>query len=229
MKDDKFQETLNRIDRELFHMQDDCLHIQHYYSFEKETEMYDYCFKLAEKAEKVTLLTRALPCYTGNPKAKEDMENCILENIPIDIGFTQEGWFSLRLPKLLPKKGFGNVNYIRGILWPALRKFFSEKPMIRYSDCVLIYRHVYGPSYQKKYMRDHDNIETYMVSDIVAMYVLRDDCPYLCNNYDCTAEGNSERTEVYVVPQAEFLDWLKSEKTMPKEGVKLYETKLSRA
>ena len=78
-------------------------------------------------------------------------------------------------------------------------------------------------------MRDHDNVETYMISDMVAMYVLYDDCPYLCNNYDCTAEGDKERTEVYVVPKAEFLEWLEEEKRMPREGVKLYETKLSRA
>ena len=119
------------------------------------------------------------------------------------------------------------MNYIRGILWPALREFFKGKSIIRYDNCVLIYRHVYGAQYNKRYMRDHDNIETYMISDMVAMYVLYDDCPYLCSNYDCTAEGDTERTEVYVVPQAEFMEWLKAEKTMEKQGVKLYETKFS--
>ena len=118
------------------------------------------------------------------------------------------------------------MDYIRGILWPALRRFFEGKPMVRYENCTLIYRHVYGPQYNKRYMRDHDNIETYMISDMVALFVLKDDCPYLCNNYDCTAEGEGERTEVYVVPQAEFLEWISQEKTMSKEGVKLYETKL---
>lgn len=39
----------------------------------------------------------------------------------------------------------------------------------------------------------------------------------------------TERTEVYVVPQTDFPYWFESEKKMPEEGVKLYETKLSKA
>ena len=223
---DKFQETLNRIQYELPKMKEDTLFIKHYYNSGNEEQAYAYCFHLAEMAEKVVLLVRELPVYTGNPNATDDMEKNIEKSVPVEIGFTKEGWFSLRIPKLLPRKGFGSVDYIRGILWPALRRFFEGKPTVRYENCTLIYRHVYGPQYNKRYMRDHDNIETYMISDMVALFVLKDDCPYLCNNYDCTAEGEGERTEVYVVPQSEFLEWLNQEKTMPKEGVKLYETKL---
>ena len=223
----KFLQTLNRIEREIPKMQDECRLIRHFYNTKNSNQAYLDCFRLAEIVEKTTLLTRALPCYTGNPRAKEEMEKCIEENVPVEIGFTKEGWFSVRIPKLLPKKDYGDVNYIRGILWPELREFFKGKSIIRYDNCVLIYRHVYGPQYNKRYMRDHDNIETYMISDMIATYVLYDDCPYLCNNYDCTAEGDTERTEIYVVPQTEFMDWLKAEKTMQKEGVKLYETKFS--
>ena len=227
MVTDKFENTLNRIETILPKMQNDCLYIQHCLSFGKHKEMYAYCFELAKKAESLALLARVLPCYTGNPRAAIDIEKCIEEVVPVEIGFTKEGWFSVRIPKLLPKKGSGNVNYMRGILIPALRKFFERKEVVRYENCVLIYRHVYGPSYEKRYMRDHDNIEIYMISDVIAAYVLRDDCPYLCSNYDCTAEGESERTEVYVVPNIDFVDWLNQEKTMPKGGVKLYEKKFS--
>ena len=227
MVTDKFENTLNRIEKIITKMQDDCLYIQHCLCFGKTKEMYDYSFELVKKAESLALLARSLPCYTGNPKAMLDMEKCIEATVPVEIGFTKEGWFSVRIPKLLPKKGSGNVNYIRGILWPALRRFFEEKELVRYENCILIYRHVYGLQYEKRYMRDHDNIETYMISDMISACVLRDDSPYLCSNYDCTAEGESERTEVYVVPKTEFVDWLNQEKTMPKEGVKLYEKKLS--
>ena len=227
MVTDKFENTLNRLESIIPKMQDDCLYIQHCLSFGKHKGAYAYCFELAKKAESLALLARVLPCYTGNPRAAIDIEKCIEEVVPVEIGFTKEGWFSVRIPKLLPKKGSGNVNYMRGILIPALRKFFERKEVVRYENCVLIYRHVYGPSYEKRYMRDHDNIETYMISDMIAAYVLRDDSPYLCSNYDCTAEGESERTEVYVVPNTDFVDWLNHEKTMPKEGVKLYEKKLS--
>ncbi len=226
---DKFETTLTRIESELPKLQEECRFIRHFYNVGNKEQAYSETFQLAAIAEKMVLLTRTLPCYTGNPKAPWDVEKCIERSVPVEIGFTKEGWFSVRIPKLLPRKGFGSVDYIRGILWPALRRFFEGKPLVRYENCTLIYRHVYGPQYNKRYMRDHDNIETYMISDMVALFVMRDDCPYLCNNYDCTAEGETERTEVYVVPQTEFSEWINQEKTMPKEGVKLYETKLSRA
>ena len=35
---------------------------------------YSAALKLAEDSEKMTLLTRALPAYTGNPRAAQDME-----------------------------------------------------------------------------------------------------------------------------------------------------------
>jgi hypothetical protein len=225
---DKFEETLNRIDSEIPKMQEECRYIRHYFYTGSMEQAYASAFKLAEISEKVTLETRALPRYTGNPNVLKDLEKHIENNIPVEIGFTKEGWFSIRIPRLLPRKGFGSADYIRDIVWLNLRKFFKNKPTIRYPDCVLIYRHIYGREYNKRYVRDHDNIETYMISDMIALYVLRDDNPYLCNNYDCTAEGVRERTEVYVVPKAEFLEWLDQEKTMPKEGVRLYETKLFR-
>ena len=229
MEKNKFMETLNRLEREVEDLEELNRMISYCFVHGNRDKAYELSFEFVKTAEKITLLARTLPCYTGKPKASIEVENCIAEIVPIEIGFTKEGWFCVRIPKLLPKKGFGDVNYIRGILWPALREFFKEKSVMRYDKSVLIYRHVYGPQYKKRYMRDHDNIETYMISDMVATYVLRDDCPYLCNNYDCTAEGGDERTEVYVVPQSEFIDWLTQEKTMPKGGVKLYETKFSRA
>ena len=52
-------------------------------------------------------------------------------------------------------------------------------------------------------------------------YVMEDDNPTTCSHYECSAQGDRERTEIYVVPQAEFPKWLLSEKSMPEEGVEL--------
>lgn len=62
-----------------------------------------------------------------------------------------------------------------------------------------------------------------MVTDIIALYVMPDDGPEVCNHYYCSAPGNEERTEVYVVPKKEFPLWLITEKAMPEEGIMLYE------
>lgn len=170
-------------------------------------------------------MTRVLPASTGAPHAAMDIANLMALCIPVEIGFTVEGWFGLRIPALLPRKDAGSADYIRSFLYPAMRDFFMGKEPVRFTDCVLAYRHVYDRSRPERRLRDHDNIEINMVSDIVAMYVMPDDGPKICSHYYCSAEGNEERTEVYVVPREQFPLWLTMEKTMPDKGVALYETR----
>lgn len=74
------------------------------------------------------------------------------------------------------------------------------------------------------YFWDHDNIETKAVTDVVALYVMADDSPDVCSNYECSAVGDVERTEVYVVPEKDFTTWFLKKDTMPEEGVKLYDS-----
>ena len=107
-----------------------------------------------------------------------------------------------------------------------MREFFREKDPVRFTDCVLIYCHVYDRSRSERRKRDHDNIEINMVSDIVALYVMPDDGPETCTHYYCSAEGMQERTEVFVVPERDFPMWLVMEKSMPERGIKLYENRI---
>lgn len=183
----------------------------------------EHALRLEYNSERLTLLTRALPGYTGNPLAKAHVEKAIREAIPVEIGYTEEGWFCLRLPLLLPKKSQGSADYIRGCLYLAMQRFFQDKPPIHYPECVLIFRHVYNKDRPERERRDHDNIEVNIVSDIVALYTLPDDSPGVCNHYYCSAAAEYERTEVYVVPKADFQKWLAVEKSMPEEGVSLFE------
>jgi len=184
---------------------------------------YAMALKLAEESEKMTLLTRVLPAYTGNPQIPQDVDNFVDKSVPVEIGFTNEGWFCVRLPLLLPKKAEGSASYIRGILFPALRNFFRDKNPIRYPESVMIFRHVYDKDRPERRYRDHDNIEVNMVSDTVALYVLVDDAPPCCDHFYCSAASTWERTEVYVVPTEEFTQWLVQESSIPDEGVMLHE------
>ena len=149
---------------------------------------YEQAMRLEETAERLVLLTRALPAYTGSGMAKLEVENVMKLCIPVDMGFTTEGWFRLCIPALLPKKGGGSADYIRSFLYPALQEYFQKKEPVRFTDCVLVYRHVYDRNRPERRMRDHDNIETNMVSDIVAMYVMPDDAPTVCSHYECSVK-----------------------------------------
>ena len=197
-----------------------------YYLDEEDRESYfQQALLIEECAEQLTLAARTLPSYIGHPDAEVQVEAILKQEIPVEIGYTKEGWFSVRIPMLLPKKSKGSTDYIRSFLYPAMRDFFVEKPPVRYREAVLIYRHVYDRRRPERQMRDHDNIEINMVSDIVAMYVMPDDGPAVCAHYYCSAAAEQERTEVYVVPKGDFPTWLSGEAAMPDGGVKLYEIK----
>lgn len=108
-------------------------------------------------------------------------------------------------------------------LYPAMKNFWNGKQPIRYTDNVIVFRHVYAAERPERLYRDHDNIEVNKVVDIVALYVMNDDSPMRCRHYYCSASGSTDRTEVYVIPQREFGSFLGHEDTIPKKGVMLYE------
>lgn len=220
-----FLQVLDKAETKFKKMQEQSRMIRQFYKTGNIREAYEMAMRLEETSERTVLLTRVLPAFTGSPHAAMDTANLMALCIPVEIGFTAEGWFGLRIPVLLPKKGTGSADYIRSFLYPAMRDFFMNKEPVRFIDCVLAYRHVYDRSRPERRLRDHDNIEINMVSDIVAMYVMPDDGPEICSHYYCSTEGKEERTEVYVVPRLQFPLWLTTEKAMPDKGVALYETR----
>ena len=184
---------------------------------------YAAAFEFADQAERLTNVARILPAYTGHPRAKEMMEDAVQSVFPVEIGFTSEGWFCMRIPALLPKKNKGSPAYIADPLYPAMKRFWHGKPPMRYPHNVTVFRHVYSRDRPERHYRDHDNIELNSVMDAVALYVMADDSPMRCRHYYCSAPGGGDRTEVYVIPRDEFFRWLEQEDHIPDEGVKLYE------
>ena len=181
-------------------------------------------FAFEAEVEALALLARALPAYTGHPGAQAMTDTVLSKTIPIEMGYTEHGWFCLRMPALLPKKGSGSPAYIQQALYPAMRRFFDGKVPARYPDCELIYRHIYDEGRPERAYRDHDNIELNMVTDIVALYLLPDDAPLRCAHFYCSAAGPADRTEVYLVPKEQFPTWLYAAKLGRLEGAILYET-----
>ena len=221
----KYLQMLDKIEEKIKRLRDQAAAVRWFYENGDPDESYRRALKLEESAEKAVLLARVLPAYTGNPGAMVDVEAVMQATISVEIGFTEEGWFALRIPALLPKKSEGSADYVRSFLYPAMRRFFETQPPTRFADCVLVYRHVYDRTRPERRKRDHDNIEINMVSDIVALYVLPDDAPSVCSHYYCSADASEDRTEVYVVPRNEFPMWLVTEPTIPDKGVPLHESR----
>ena len=172
----------------------------------------------AKISEGVALRTRALPAHTSHPQAERMVQEAISESVPVDIRLTEEGWFYLRMPILLPRKEKSPRTYLRGFLYPALAAFARERPPIRYRDCVMIFRHTYDRNRPEREYRDHDNIELNTVVDAIAMFFLVDDTPFECRHYYCSVVGDEESTEVFIVPRNEFGVWLTQEKNIRKSN-----------
>lgn len=65
-------------------------------------------------------------------------------------------------------------------------------------------------------------MELSMTAEDFTLHVMTDDAPLRCRHYYCSAAGSTERTEVYVVPEQDFMRWYEAEKNFPDEGVKLH-------
>lgn len=183
--------------------------------------------RCVEYTERLALIVRSLPFCTRVSSTPQLINKAILAEIPVKMGYTEENWFCLRIPMLLPRKEHGGSEYIRGWLYPAMQDFFRDTEPVRYNNCVLIFRHVYDRNRPERQYRDHDNIELNMVVDSVAMFLLYDDAPMRCRHYYTSVAGTEERTEVYVVPFENFLEWLEKEPSFSDEGVKLFEKRHS--
>ena len=184
---------------------------------------YHDALDFADASEKLINLARQLPAYTGNPQALKATEQIMSENMPIRIGFTKEGWFGVVLPTLLPKKQKGSVDYIRDALYYAMEMFFKKKNPVRYTDCYIVYRHIYRRDRPERHCRDHDNIEINAITDIIALYVLFDDSAFRCSHLYCSAAGDENRTEVFIVPKKEITKWILDAETQQNKAVILYE------
>lgn len=218
MQKSYFQMTLEKTIRQTEKLLKILQAVQTDYADKRMEAAMEKAVSAAKQAEKVALMTRALPAHTGHPRAKELTRNAIAEAIPIEIGFTDQGWLCIRMPILLPRKEKSSRSYIREFLYPVLEQFAAGRK-IRYRNCVLIFRHVYDRNRPEREYRDHDNIELNTVVDAIAMFFLVDDTPLECRHYYCSTAGSTERTEVYIVPRNKFEDWLALENNIPEIGL----------
>lgn len=136
----------------------------------QDIEAFQYSFGVHGRVCKLFKISNYLPAFTGDSEADKLVEEVLREEIPIDIGYTKEGWFLMRMPLLLPKKetGKGDVKHLRAILGASFKKAFAaELDTVKFRECTIIYRHVYDQARPERAWRDHDNIEINFVTDIV--------------------------------------------------------------
>ncbi len=202
------EEILERISKKtnkLLRIEED---IKLYFANGMINEGYALCLELENLAESLTLLTRQLPCFTGRPKAKFDVNNIIKSNVKVEIEYMPSGWFHLKMPTLLPKKDKGTTAYIRDFLYPALEEFFSQNEHAKFEKCHIIYRHLYEKNRPQRAYRDHDNFEINFVTDAIGLFTMIDDSPKHCSHHYYSAVGEKDETEVFVIPYESLQAWI---------------------
>lgn len=172
-----------------------------------EKEFGKLSLEYAVLAEELVSKARDLAIYTGEEKSIQVIQTAIKANSPVDIYFTEEGWLVISIPALLPKRNKGNPQYIREIVQDALKTFFDGRDYKKIEKCIFIYEHIYDEHRPKRQWRDHDNIEVNTVSDMIALFFLRDDSASICSHFYCSKAGEQNRTNVYVIPDTDFVKW----------------------
>lgn len=99
-----FARTLTKLERLMAKLDMAVSNTRCMFSVKNMELTYDVSLRVAELMEKAVLVARALPAYTGAPDAAMMVARQTASVVHVEIGFTDEGWFSLRMPMLLPKK-----------------------------------------------------------------------------------------------------------------------------
>lgn len=174
---------------------------------------------LIEASEDLCIEARRIPAYIGdefiNDKGKKaDVENAVLEAWNIKIEFMQQGWLYIKIPAIIPKIKRKKSSTIYFPLQTALEKFFKNKIVDKTIPSVICYRFVYKNDIPESHYHDHDNKEIKLITDLIAVHTVVDDCPKYLNNYCCSASGEESCTEIFLVPREDFSRWLDYEKTI---------------
>ena len=172
--------------------------------YNDENGAYDCSLETERIAERLIFQLRNLATYSGDKEVCEAVVKNIKETALVEVGYTKEGWFRLSIPALLPRKEKGNPEYVRSLIYPAMSDFFTGKQVEKFKDCTLVYLHTYDVNRPKREWRDHDNVEVNAVTDIVALFVMLDDSPHICEHYYASKSGTENRTEVFVLPKRDL-------------------------
>ena len=207
-EDDVFIKALNKIEKNIEKGQKHLKDARYFFEKHKYQTAYEESFEAENYLEKAVLKSREAPVLLGKETAREEVDESVKSNIDVDIGLTPEGWFFVKMPALLPKKEKGDVNYIRGFLYPAMKEYFRNHDPILYEDCFIAFKHIYDEKRPIRQWRDHDNIEVNIVTDIIALYTMYDDNPHNCSHLYCSVSGKKNKTEVYVAPKLDIVNWI---------------------
>lgn len=155
---------------------------------------HDMRYELVKRTQQLAVEARQLYSRTTT-ESDHDAEKAEL----LDLGYCCERTgqtVRIELPLLLPKRG-GDSAFITG---PLHRLLSLEQDIQRIGECVVVFRHIYGESKKAADIRDHDNVESRAVLNVIERYFLISDSGYYCANIHMSEFGRSSKTVIMLLP-----------------------------
>ena len=188
------------------------------YLYESEPELlYEKCDELIYLSENITQQMRSLPKELPQ-RYKKGGNKMLLTgtNYEITFDYMDHNILHIILPDLLPprKKRSGmDYNYLKSNYFFPFNREFKKGKFNPYSEKIVL---VFMNYFEKKYLlKDHDNLDTKVITDIITMHMLIDDDPSYVSQYMDFDYADTAHTEIYVVPDAifpNFIVWLNKNK-----------------
>lgn len=130
------------------------------------------------------------------------------------VDFSKEGWLRISLPVMLPRRGEKDrARFLDEPLRAAIHGYFQDKPLPKFSACVLVYEHIYDAAYPRQRVIDHDNLELKHCQDVLEAAFLTNDTAALCSAFQCSHIGKAPGTRIWILAPEQFEIWLNKHKT----------------
>lgn len=183
---------------------------------------YDQFYKrigqCVKKSSDLCQKIRGLMVEYGDPQGYKTLKSQIAhgqEPVPEDqkIQFMElkpEG-IKIILPDLLPsrinyknikERAVENIDYVRCNYIGAFSEYFADKNYTFQDRVVIMIKHFYV---SESAIKDDDNYDYKIITDMIAEYVLVDDSPKYCTKVYDYAIGDRNHTEISIFP---VHDWL---------------------
>lgn len=207
-----FKRSIDSIEKNIVKMNKSIDLIKSFYSVGDLYNTNQELFNLVKISENSTERIRMLPIFTGYNKAKEIVENIIINELNIQItdnrnDVNNKELIHIHLNALLPKKEKERAGYIRASIITACERYYKENKFeIITEPIVVVFKHNYNS--KERMWRDHDNIEINVVMDAVALYFLSDDTSKSCDHFYFSEYTGEDSTDIFIIKQEFFNDWL---------------------
>ncbi len=130
--------------------------------------------------------------------------------VAVDVRFTPEGWLTVTLPEILPKRGKDDRGRFLGYyLANAVYTFREKNETPKFQSCVLVYEFIYDKNRGRRFI-DHDNLELKHCQDILEAHFLTNDTSALCNAFLCSHRGEKDSTRIWILEPKQFQSWLET-------------------